>query len=42
VLSAAKRSETVSRDDMRVLRMGVGKVQADKELERMIERLVTN
>lgn len=40
VLLAAKRSGTVSRDDMRVLRKEVGKVQADKELERMIERLV--
>lgn len=42
VLSAAKRSGTVSRDDMRVLRKEVGKVQADKGLERMIERLVNN
>jgi hypothetical protein len=40
VLLAAKRSGTVSRDDMRVLRMGVGKVQTDKELERMIEHLL--
>jgi hypothetical protein len=42
VLGAAKRSGTVSRDDMRVLRKGVGKVQTDKELERVIERLVNN
>ena len=42
VLSAAKRSGTVSRDDLRVLRKVVGKVLTDKELERMIERLVNN
>lgn len=40
VLIAAKRSGTVSRDDMRVLRKGVGKGQDDKELEWLIERLL--
>jgi hypothetical protein len=40
VLGAAKRSGTVSRDDMRVLRKKVGRVQADKKLEGMIERLL--
>lgn len=40
VLSAAKRSGTVSRDDMRVLRKEVGMVQVNKELERIIKRLV--
>lgn len=40
VLSAAKRSGSVSRDDVRVLRKVVGRFQVDKALERMTEGLV--
>ncbi len=40
VLSAAKRSGTVSRDDMRVLRKAVGKVQTDNALKTIVEKLI--
>jgi Ca-activated chloride channel family protein len=41
VLIAAKRSKLVSRDDVRVLRKGFGRLSADKDLERMIESLIS-
>lgn len=40
VASAAKRSGSVARDDVRVLRKVAGRTQVDKALERMIEGLV--
>jgi Ca-activated chloride channel family protein len=40
VLVAAKKSELVSRDDLRVLRKRVGRVPTDKEFERIIEHFM--
>lgn len=41
ILTAAKKSRTVSRDDVRFLRKVVGKIQTEKDLQAKIERLVT-
>ncbi|UTF51782.1 VIT domain-containing protein [Desulfomicrobium sp. ZS1] len=40
ILIAAKKSRTVSRDDVRLLRKVAGKIQTDKDLEERIDRLV--
>lgn len=41
ILIAAKKTKTVSRDDVRLLRKIVGKIQTNKDLQAEIERRVT-